>query len=128
MTTSVSRWLHILCIMCNLMAFYIVLPVLCEGWHLPHMGKHFRDRIISQRRDVWDNQSSLTRPHFFLLKCLYKARTVSVMFLCGRGIDFAFFYVFEIWFLNYSYSVVFFVFQFILSYCVGFIHNILNEM
>jgi hypothetical protein len=48
---------------------------------------------------------------------LYEARKVSVIFLCFRGIDFAFFYVFEILFWNYAYSVVIFVFQFTLSYC-----------
>ena len=64
-TTSVSRWLHILCIMCNMIAFYIGHPVLCEGWNLPHMGKHFRDRIISQRREDWEHKSSLSRPSFY---------------------------------------------------------------
>jgi hypothetical protein len=36
------------------------------------------------------------------------------MCLCDRDIDFASFYDFDIWFKNYSYSMVFFVFHFIM--------------
>jgi len=38
-------------------------PVIWEGWHFIHMRKAL-DRIISLRREVWDNKTSLTSPLF----------------------------------------------------------------
>ena len=42
MTTSVSRRLHILCIMLKMIAFFMITPfasVICEGWQFTHPWK-----------------------------------------------------------------------------------------
>ena len=86
MTTSVSRWLHIVCIMCKIMAFYIARPVLCECYHLPHMRKHLRDRIISKRRDVWGHKKYLTPPFFYWSACMKPGKWASCVCVLGVSI------------------------------------------
>jgi hypothetical protein len=51
-------------------------------------GKHPNDRSISLRREVRAHKTSLTR-HFFLSKCFYQARKVSVLvYMFVRSFDF----------------------------------------
>jgi hypothetical protein len=75
-------------------------------------GKHLNDRIISLRGDVWANKSSLIPPYFIEVPVQYQDSERSCH-VCVRGIDFASFYDFDIWFWNRADNVVFFVFHFI---------------
>ena len=108
MTTAVSRRLNILCKIIKITALFIITrPVICERWH----WKHLHDCTISLRGDIWVHTTSLILPLYW--RTCIKTGKWAVMYFCAKGIDFASFYDFDIWFWNCSDSAVFFVFHFI---------------
>ena len=77
-------FLHILSILyLNFSCNNAVCPVMCEGWRFTQKWEeHLYDCIILHRMEVWVHKTSLIPP-FFLLKCLYQARTKSgPIFVC----------------------------------------------
>jgi hypothetical protein len=74
--TFVSKTLYILCIKVKIRTAFLYnnspLPVISEGWHLTHSGKHLHGRIISLIGETWVHKYS-----HLLLKFLYQARKVS---------------------------------------------------
>jgi len=98
---------------------------ICEGWHfiitlfawlyvrvgiLLTCGKHLHNFIISLTWEVWAHITSFT---FFYWSVYAMSGKWVVVYLCVKGMNFASFYDFDIWFWNGSSSVVFLVLHFI---------------
>ena len=112
MAAFVSQWLNILCMLFKIKPFFIITlftRLYVMVGILLTCGKHWSDRIISLRREVWAYKTSLTLP--LLIEVPVPGKW-AVMCLCVKSIDFASFYHFAACFWNSSDSVVFFVFPF----------------
>jgi len=80
-------------------------------------GKHVHHRIISLRGETWAYKTCLTPPLFIEAPVpLYpKTGKWALIYVCAMGMDVASFYDFDIWYWNYSDSmVVFFPFYLLL--------------
>jgi hypothetical protein len=77
MTTSMSRRLNILCIMINIIAFYII--TLLSWLHVRVSILLTCDRIISLREEVWVHKTGLTLP---LCYCIVVFQTGNIEWSC----------------------------------------------
>ena len=98
------------CSCCSIFSFLsISLYIIIICIILLTCGIHFRGYIISLKGAAWAHKISLTPPLFIEVPVL----SSEVMHVCVNGVDFTFFYDFDIWFWNCSESVVFFILHFV---------------
>ena len=94
--TSVSRGLNMLCIIFNIISFFVITLFV---WLYVRVGilltcrKHSHDRIISLRGDVWAPTTSLTLPLF--IEVSVSSQESGWSFICVIGVpSFSFYNIF----------------------------------
>jgi hypothetical protein len=94
MTSCVSRWLNILCIMFKIIAFLIIMMLarlyvivgILLAW-----GKHLHDCISSQKREACTLKVYFNPATFYWRLCTKQGKW-AVMYFCVKGINFDTFY------------------------------------